>query len=73
MTKKIGDGICCPVGEICEEESTGGGVADGDGVTEDKEYVNPFAVPYVQSEHLRELIAKKARKDEKVKVVQKKT
>jgi len=67
MTKKMGDGICCPVGEICEEESA------EDGVTEDKEYVNPFAVPYVQSEHLRELIAKKARKDEKLKVVQKKT
>ena len=67
MTKKMGDGICCPVGEICEEKSA------EDGVTEDKEYVNPFAVPYVQSEHLRELIAKKARKDEKLKVVQKKT
>lgn len=62
MAKKIGDGICCPVGQVCEEPEE-----------EEKEYVNPYAVPYVQSEHLRELIAKKARKEEKVKVVQKKT
>ena len=61
MAKKMGDGICCPVGEICEEPE------------EKEEYVNPYAVPYVQSEHLMDLIAKKARKEEKVKVVQKKT
>jgi hypothetical protein len=60
--KKIGDGICCPVGAICPEEGE-----------EPEEYVNPFAVPYVQSEHLRELIAKKTRQEQKVKVVQKKT
>ena len=68
----MGDGVCCPEGEICEE-STDGGVAPGDGIDEEKEYVNPYAVPYVQSEHLRDLIAKKEKKDQKPKIVQKKT
>ena len=68
-TKKMGDGICCPVGEECPEPA----------VLEEKqidkvEYTNPYEIPYVPSSHLQDLIAKKKKRDKaKLKIVQKKT
>ena len=69
MAKKMGDGICCPVGEECPEPE----------VLEEKqidkvEYTNPYEIPYVPSSHLQDLIAKKKKRDKaKLKIVQKKT
>ena len=76
--KKMGDGECCPVGEICEEPETQEEKLDKmlaeRGVKVDREYVNPLAIPYVESSHLKELIAKEKKRDkEKLKIVQKKT
>ena len=76
--KKMGDGVCCPVGEICEEPESEEEKLDKmmaeRGIKVDREYVNPLAVPYVQSPHLKELIAAKKAKDKaKLKIVQKKT
>jgi hypothetical protein len=74
---KMGDGECCPEGEICEEPESDEAKMDKRlaerGIKIDRDYINPLAVPYVQSDHLKELIAKKEKKDEKLKIVQKKT
>ena len=61
--QKMGDGVCCPVGEICEEPAV-----------EEVKHVNPYEIPYVPSSHVQELMARrKARdKEEKLKIVQKK-
>jgi len=63
--KKMGDGVCCPVGEECPE-------------TEpilpqvpEVEHVNPYEVPYIPSSHVQELIARKEKKDKNLKIVQK--
>ena len=83
--QKMGDGVCCPEGEICEEPTEEGGVAPGDGIEKveltpeerverSKQYVNPYEVPYVQSDHVKELIARAEKKErnERLKIVQKK-
>ena len=75
--KKIGDGVCCPVGEICEEPKTEEEKLDKmlaeRGIKVDREYVNPLAVPYVPSSHVQDLMARaKAKEKNKLKIVQKK-
>lgn len=83
--QKMGDGVCCPEGEICEEPTEGGGVAPGDGIEKveltpeqrmerSKQYVNPYEIPYVQSDHVKDLIARAEAKErnERLKIVQKK-
>ena len=75
--KKMGDGECCPVGEICEEPESEEEKLDKmlaeRGIKVDRDYVNPLAIPYVQSDHLKELMARKNKKDKNLKIVQKKT
>ena len=60
-TKKMGDGVCCPVGEECPPEPPK--AEDITGTV--KQYVNPYAIPYVQSDHLKKLIKKKEALDQK--------
>lgn len=60
-TKKMGDGVCCPVGEECPPEEPK--AEDITGTV--KQYVNPYAIPYVQSDHLKKLIKKKEGLDQK--------
>tara|TARA_B100001179_G_C18223870_1_gene246968 strand:+ start:119 stop:361 length:243 start_codon:yes stop_codon:yes gene_type:complete len=76
--KKMGDGVCCPVGEICEEPETEEQKMDKmmaeRGIKVDREYVNPMEIPYVPSSHVQELMARAKAKDKaKLKIVQKKT
>ena len=60
--KKMGDGVCCPEGEICEEPK----------VEEVKYPPNPMEIPYVPSSHVQDLMARKKKRDkEKLKIVQK--
>ena len=67
-TKKMGDGICCPVGEECPEPKP---ILPQ---VPETDYVNPYEIPYVPSSHVQELMAKKNKRDkEKLKIVQKKT
>tara|TARA_Y100000590_G_scaffold304001_1_gene342756 strand:+ start:16662 stop:17021 length:360 start_codon:yes stop_codon:yes gene_type:complete len=60
-TKKMGDGVCCPVGEECPPEPP----KPEDITGSVKQYVNPYAIPYVQSDHLKNLIKKKEALDQK--------
>ena len=71
--KKMGDGECCPEGEICEEPSVEPPVelTPEERVERSKQYVNPYEIPYVQSDHVKELIAKAEKKEQKLKIVQK--
>jgi len=71
--QKMGDGECCPEGEICEVEEVKPEIDPIDVKNATQHYVNPMAVPYTQSEHLKELIAKKKERDEnaRLKIVQK--
>ena len=75
--KKMGDGVCCPVGEICEEPESEEEKMDKmmaeRGIKVDREFVNPMAIPYVPSSHVRELMARANAKEKKLKIVQKKT
>lgn len=54
---------CCLEGEICEEP-----------VIEEPEevkHVNPYEIPYVPSSHVQKLMARKKKRDKKLKIVQK--
>jgi len=72
--QKMGDGECCPEGEICEEEvpvETPIELTPEERVERSKQYVNPYEIPYVQSDHVKELIARANKKEKKLKIVQK--
>jgi hypothetical protein len=75
--KKMGDGVCCPVGEICEEpeaedEAKLDRLLAEKGIKVDREYVNPYEIPYVPSSHVQDLMARaKAKEEKKLKIVQK--
>ena len=71
--KKMGDGECCPEGEICEEPSVEPPVelTPEERVERSKQYVNPYEIPYVPSAHVQELMARKKKRDKKLKIVQK--
>ena len=71
--KKMGDGECCPEGEICEEPTVEPPVelTPEERVARSKQYVNPYEIPYVQSDHVKELIARAEKKEQKLKIVQK--
>jgi hypothetical protein len=71
--KKMGDGECCPEGEICEEPTVEPTVelTPEERVARSKQYVNPYEIPYVQSDHVKELIARAEKKEQKLKIVQK--
>jgi hypothetical protein len=49
---------CCPDGEPCEEP-------------EEVKHVNPYEIPYVPSSHVQKLMARKKKRDKKLKIVQK--
>tara|TARA_B100000809_G_scaffold167865_1_gene165231 strand:- start:262 stop:459 length:198 start_codon:yes stop_codon:yes gene_type:complete len=57
---------CCPVGEPCEEPVV------EEVKPEEVKHVNPYEIPYVPSSHVQELIARKKKRDKKLKIVQKK-
>jgi hypothetical protein len=73
--KKLGDGVCCPVGEICEEpesEAKLDRLLAEKGIKVDRGYVNPYEIPYVPSSHVQDLMARaKAKEEKKLKIVQK--
>jgi len=57
---------CCPDGEPCEEPVV------EEAKPEEVEYTNPYEIPYVPSAHVQELMARKNKRDKKLKIVQKK-
>jgi hypothetical protein len=71
--KKMGDGECCPEGEICEEPEVEPSVelTPEERVARSKQYVNPYEIPYVPSSHVKELIERANKKEQKLKIVQK--
>ena len=74
--QKMGDGECCPEGEICEEEEVPVEtpiveLTPEERMERSKQYVNPYEIPYVQSDHVKELIARAEKKEQKLKIVQK--
>ena len=58
---------CCPTDEPCEEP-----VVEETPPEINVEYTNPMEIPYVPSSHVQELIARKKKRDKKLKIVQKK-